>query len=220
MTVPTRTANEDKATEWKEFQGFRRLAEEAMSRYRLHTADARMQITELFHTGIQDAFFNELNFPSKSEDQSQTQLAEKFGVNKTTFGRWLVNGKVPPKTETFVLIAAAVNAEFPRGCRATLQGYCKVYSGIQTRMGKPIARLSESDALCLWAVFRTREWWTAAENGENKCFENAGQKVNEWMQEFRLEEEDDVPATEIQLTLAGHCLAWTILELILNHDWL
>jgi transcriptional regulator with XRE-family HTH domain len=217
--VTDRSPIEDKATEWREFQAFRRLAEQAMVECQLDTDNARMRIYDLFLEGIRSAYFTQVIIPTASEGQSQNQLARKFGVDKATYCRWLEEKIVPPKSEAFVLVAAATNAEFPRSSSAVLQGYVQAYSGIQSRLKKAHDPLSRSHALCLRLIFRTRDWWLAAKTGDLELFESAGHDVNNRMYDYGLEDKY-FPATLLQSLIKGHWLAWTVLELTLQHEWL
>ena len=97
MTVREKATHEDKATVWSEFEQFRHQAKEAMSRIRLDTADSLMQINELFHTGIVEAYFERVPIPGPGDGRTQVELAEKFGVHK----RWM-DRKITPDSLTVV----------------------------------------------------------------------------------------------------------------------
>ena len=159
-------------------------------------------VNELFRDGIVDAYFDRVPIPDGSDGQPQAELADKIGIAPSNYSRWR-KGQIP-RGDKFVLLAAALDARLPRGARAALLGFCKAFDGIQARLGKPSVPLTGSQALCLWAVFRTRAWWEAAQTGQARHFKIASRDVSDRMREYRPQTRI-VPVTRIQAMIKDHC---------------
>ena len=203
MADRDKARNEDKATEWPAFQKFRRAAEEAMLRCGLHTDSARLRSTNCFVMESLMPISIECPFRmGVTDSRRRNWLISKIGIAPSNYSRWR-KGQIP-RGDKFVLLAAALDARLPRGARAALLGFCKAFDGIQARLGKPSVPLTGSQALCLWAVFRTRAWWEAAQTGQARHFKIASRDVSDRMREYRPQTRI-VPVTRIQAMIKDHC---------------
>jgi hypothetical protein len=195
-----------------------RLATREAAKLGLGERVVSQQALTLFRNAIVAEYVGRVRL-SPGPRGNNAERAERFGVDRSTYKRW-IDGKLP-RADSFCLLAAADDVVLPRGAFAVLSGCCKLFEKVkQLRFGGRGVGLTRKQAVCLWAVVRSAAWWEACATGDPEALSEGRRDVIRLMKEWRRWRHYPNVAN-INATIDGRLTEWMIVEFLLQkHEWL